>query len=624
MSLIFYVLLCGITYGQKATLSKAESLLSAGKWPEAIELFEEAVKNDEKNINLRYEYGKALLTFGDYKKSLLHLDFVYKTKSNHAKDLGFLRAKALHLNEKYAEAAAAFRLLKNEISPTQPEYRYIDRLIGQCRRAESMAKTPVNANIENLSINSQYSDFAPVIATDNSVIYFTSSRPGAVEDKLSKPPVYREDVYRSYINNGEYSSVENVGTPINSAELDASIGLSADGNTMYIYRSVGNQGDVYISQLTTKGWENPQALSQINTNYWEPSVCEAVGGKVLIYSSEKPGGMGGRDLYIAGLRGDGSWYSRNLGPEINTPYNEDAPFLHPDGRTLYFSSDGHSTIGGFDIFKSVLQNGGDWSKPENLGYPINSPADDIYFTLAADGITAYLSSTRQGGKGLKDVYKVTFSKQNKIANAPLAIPVFKGKVIDAENNNAIGQSQIIIIDNETQDTILSKVTPGNFILPLQTNRNYNISISAENYLFHSENILFNDTIPAEEQSVTIKLNKIKPGSKTTLRNVFFDFDKSTIRKESHVELDGLLKLLKENTTLKVGIYGHTDNKGGKDYNQKLSQERAESVVSYLIKNGISAQRLEAKGFGETQPITGNETPEDRQKNRRTELVILSN
>jgi outer membrane protein OmpA-like peptidoglycan-associated protein/tetratricopeptide (TPR) repeat protein len=623
MSLLLYVLLYGIVYGQKATLSKAESLLSAGKWPEAIEIFEEAVKNDEKNLSLRYEYGKALLTFGDYKKSLSHLDFVYKIKSNHAKDLGFLRAKALHLSGKHAEAAAAFRLLKNEISPTHPEYRYIDRLIGQCRRAESMAKTPQNASIENLSINCPYSDFAPVIATDNSVIYFTSSRPGAVEDKLSKPPVYREDVYRSFIINGEYSSAENVGTPINSAELDASIGLSADGNTLYIYRSIGSQGDVYISQLTAKGWENPQALSQINTNYWEPSVCEAVGGKVLIYSSEKPGGLGGRDLYIAGLRGDGSWYTRNLGPEINTPYNEDAPFLHPDGRTLYFSSDGHSTIGGFDIFKSVLQSDGSWSKPENLGIPINSPADDIYFTLAADGITAYLSSTRQGGKGLKDIYKAILSQQNNNAAAQLT-PLLKGRVVDAESNTLIDKSRIMIIDNETKDTIFSKKTPGNFILPLHTNRNYNISISAENYLFHSENIVINDTIYPENRSVTIKLSKIKPGSKTTLNNVFFDFDKSTLRKESYIELDGLAKLLRENPTLIVGIYGHTDNKGGKEYNQKLSQERAESVVNYLIKNGISAQRLEAKGFGETQPVAGNETSEDRQKNRRTELVILSN
>ncbi len=617
---VFFAHLC--VFGQKASLSKAESLLSAGNWPEAMETFERALKNDDKNLSLRYEYGKALLTFGDYKTALNHLDYVYKIKRNHAKDLGFLRAKALHLSEKFGEAAAAFRLLKNELSPTSVEYRHIDRLIGQCRRAETLKQNPIDVKIDNLPVNSQYSDFAPVISTDNSVLYFTSSRLGAVEDKMGKPPIYREDVYRSYINNGIYSTPENVGSPINTTELDASIGLSADGNTMYIYRSVGNQGDVFVSQLTAKGWEIPQPLNQINTNYWEPSVCEAVGGKVLIYVSEKPGGMGGRDLYIAGLRSDGSWYTRNLGPEVNTPYNEDAPFLHPDGRTLYFSSDGHSTMGGFDIFKTILQSDGSWSKPENLGYPVNSPGDDIYFALAADGITAYFSSTRQGGKGLKDIYVAQFPKQKETLSA--FIPVFKGVVVDAESNTTLEKTRITIVDNQTNDTILFKNTPGNFIHPLLTYRNYNISISAENYLFHSENFFFTDSIPAENQTVVIKLNKIRPGSKTTLNNVFFDFDKSTLRKESYVELDGLVKLLKENPAIKAGIYGHTDNKGGKEYNQKLSQERAESVVNYLIAKGISGLRLEAKGFGETQPIAPNETPEGRQKNRRTELVILSN
>ncbi|MCS7086364.1 MAG: OmpA family protein, partial [Bacteroidia bacterium] len=320
---------------------------------------------------------------------------------------------------------------------------------------------------------------------------------------------------------------------------------------------------------------------------------------------------------------DGGWASRNLGPEINTPFDEDAPFFHVDERTLFFSSNGHSTIGGFDVFKSLLLDDGGWSKPENLGYPVNTPADEIYFIMTADGSTAYLTSTRQGGKGLKDIYKLEFSKADVVVQKP--IPLFKGKIVDDETGETITETFVTVIDNLSKDTLLSKTTPGNFILPLLHDKSYNISIAAKDYLFHSENIIFSkDSFIVEEFVTTIRLKKIKPGSKVILNNIFFDFDKATLRKESFIELEALAKLLRENPYVKVGIYGHTDNTGSTEYNIKLSQERAESVVNYLISRGIPTHRLLAKGFGASQPIESNETSAGRSKNRRTELIILSN
>jgi outer membrane protein OmpA-like peptidoglycan-associated protein len=338
---------------------------------------------------------------------------------------------------------------------------------------------------------------------------------------------------------------------------------------------------------------------------------------------------------------------------VSTRFNDGPVYLHPDGKTMYFASEGHNSMGGYDIFMAKKEKSGYWGKPVNLGYPINTPYDDFFFAATANGKYAYIASNREGGKGGYDIYKVTFwgpEKSPALATqdyllASIAKPiqdpelagqvkvttsaeltVFKGKTIDALTKKPV-EATIEITDNKTGKVIekfTSNSASGKFLLSLNSGANYGIAVKADGYLFHSENF----DIPAGSAynmvNKTIELKNIKIGSKIALRNVFFDTGKSTLRSESNAELDRLVKLLKDVPGLKIELSGHTDNTGSAQGNIKLSQARAEAVMNYLVSKGISKSRLTAKGYGDAKPVATNDTSEGRQLNRRTEFEITGN
>jgi outer membrane protein OmpA-like peptidoglycan-associated protein len=322
----------------------------------------------------------------------------------------------------------------------------------------------------------------------------------------------------------------------------------------------------------------------------------------------------------------------------------------PDGKTLYFSSKGHNTMGGYDIFKTVLENG-IWSTPENIGYPINDADDDVFFVLSASGRRGYYAAAHKGGVGEKDIYMITFlgaekepllsTEDNLLASvtAPVKetsvkqaveikgpqITLLKGIITDAFTNKPL-EATIELIDNvknEVLATFKSNSATGKYLVSLPSGKNYGISVKADNYLFHSEN--FDLPANADYQEVTkdIALKNVSVGTKIVLKNIFFDFNKSTLRPESTAELERLIKLLNDVPNMRIEISGHTDNKGSAEYNQKLSESRSKSVVDYLVSKGVNSGRLEFKGYGLTQPIASNDTEEGRQENRRTEFKILS-
>ena len=284
-------------------------------------------------------------------------------------------------------------------------------------------------------------------------------------------------------------------------------------------------------------------------------------------------------------------------------------------------------MGGYDVFKSVHQSNGEWSKPINLGFPINTPDDDVYFVMSANGKHGYYSSAKDGGFGEKDIYRITFI-QNKTDNIKdtMRVTLLKGIVEDLNSKKPI-EATIEIVDNEKNNVVAtfnSNSVSGKYLVALPSGRNYGISVSAVGYLFYSENINLADTAMYQEFSRDITLGKITLGSKIILRNIFFDYAKATLRLESISELDRLKKLLVENSNLKVEISGHTDNLSSQKINLLLSEERAKAVVDYLVKNGISAQRLLYKGYGYSNPIDSNSTEVGRQNNRRVEFKIISN
>jgi outer membrane protein OmpA-like peptidoglycan-associated protein len=322
--------------------------------------------------------------------------------------------------------------------------------------------------------------------------------------------------------------------------------------------------------------------------------------------------------------------------------------MHPDGRTLYFSSEGHNSMGGYDLFKTVYENG-QWTKPENLGYPINTPDNDVYFVLSADGRHGYYASAKSGGEGEKDIYLITIlgpikpvmqnNEDNLIASIArptedvvvekkevkkVRLTILKGTVKDQATLEPL-EAQITIIDNEKNEVINKLNTngiTGKYLATLPSGKNYGIRVEKENYSFHSENFIIPPAQDYQEITKDILLQNLEVGTNIVLENIFFDFDKATLRDESQAELEKLLEFMENNSNIRVEISGHTDSYGSDDYNKDLSNRRAESVVNWLKKHGISETRLEYKGYGEEKPRATNDTEEGRQLNRRVEMTII--
>lgn len=476
------------------------------------------------------------------------------------------------------------------------------------------------------AINTPFSEYAPVISADGQMMVFTGRKP-VTEKEIKKGKQGMENVYVSYydVEKKKWEEAKHLSESINQPDRhNSAIALSNDGQTMLLYRDDENgNGDIYQSVLEGEQWSKPGKLPEpINSADHESSASIAPDGSTFYFVSNRKGGQGGRDIWICKKDKNGKWgKEKNLGTAINTPEDEEAVFIHPDGTTLYFSSKGHKSAGGYDIFKSILENG-KWAKPVNLGSPINTPDDDLYFVVTADGKIGYYASAKPGGIGEKDIYQIQ-PVEIKIDKGP-KLTLFKGIVMDKLTSAAL-ESDIEITDNEKNE-VLSKIksnsATGKFLISLPSGKNYGINVRKDGYLFYSDNVSIPDTSAYKEIIKTVQLEKINVGSKIVLKNIFYDFDKATLRPESMSELERLARLLNNNPAMKIELSSHTDNKGSDEYNVKLSQERAQSVVDYLITKNISKDRLEAKGYGKSQPIATNDTDEGRQLNRRTEFTIL--
>ncbi len=507
--------------------------------------------------------------------------------------------------------------------------KHIDRYIQMCRTGKELMEDSLYLVIENIgaNINTIYPDYVPVVSADESVLIFTSRRNTTTGGKIDVlDNHYYEDVYIAHkdSNTGKWGSPLNMGNHINNSLHDACIGLSPDGQKLFIYRSNSSKnssGDIYISRLEGTKWSEPVMMDKkINSPGWEPSATISADEKTIYFTSDRPGGFGGTDIYMIKFLGDTVWSEPiNMGATINTEFNEDAPYIHPDNVTLFFSSKGHRTIGGYDIFTTVFDVASTtWSTPENAGYPINTADDDIYFIWSADGTKGYFSSWRDDTYGEKDIYIIhrPEGKSNLL--------VMKGKVFDKETKKHLSAS-ITIIDKETGVSIgkfNSNSSNGKYVLTLPHGGNYSVSIEIDGYLTHTEDIKVPKKNPFFELRKDFYLNQLKVGSVLVFNNIFFDFDKALLRKDSDADLKKILDFLLQYPDFKVEISGHTDSKGNDRYNQRLSERRGAAVVKYMIKNGITKERLVAKGYGETKPVAPNETDEGRQFNRRTEMKIL--
>jgi outer membrane protein OmpA-like peptidoglycan-associated protein len=612
---------------------------------EALTLYLELYKSDTSNANMSYLVGNCYLRSSSGKaralpyleKATRSISLAYKENAPQERNAPLLAYKLLgdayHIHSKFDKAILSYTTYKSEMIKAKKKdaanFKEADRKIAMCFTAKELMARPVQVKIENMkkNLNSPYADYSPVLTADQTTMIFTSRRQESTGGKTYDGGKYYEDIYISTYRDSSWSAAENIGMPVNTEENEASVGLSPDGQEILIYKDDNGDGNIYSTTLDGDVWTAPVKLNQnINSKNWEPSAFISADGQSIYFSSNRPGGFGKRDLYVSEKTEKGEWGKAvNMGALINTPFDEDAPFIHPDGVTLFFSSNGHNTMGGFDIFYSTLSNDNKWLAPVNVGYPVNSPDDDIFYVVSADKKKAYYSSFKEGGYGEKDNYMITFLDDQK---APLVL--VKGQVKDTEGKVPVGVL-ITVTDNET-GKVAGVYNPnkktGQYLFVLKAGKNYNIAYEADGYLFYSEN----REVPKQTNYYAvyedIQLPPVTVGSKIILNNIFFDFDKSSLSKTSTVELKNILRFLNKYPKVIVEISGYTDSKGTAEYNQKLSAERAQVVVAYLTARGIHPSRMTPKGYGEQSPDAlnknkdGSDNPEGRQLNRRVELKII--
>lgn len=608
-----------------------------GDFNAAVKYYLKAQDFNPDNVELNILIGDCYLNGLDKTKSLHYFEHVLELTKSTTASFYLKLGRARHLNCYFDSAIDAYsEYKKRKTNLSDEESQKINKYITECRYGEELIMDTLDVEIVNLGndINTEYGEYNPMILTDGSRIIYTARRKyaGNPIDPLDKQPC--EDVWYSDLGkDGSWKKSKRFASPINTKGHDAISGISTDGQLMYIYKAVENEaGNIFYTKVKGERWTKPISMPKgINTKYHESKVSLSYDGKTLYLISKRPeNSIGGRDIFVSNLMKNGQWTEpENIGPVINTSYDEEGVFIHPDGRTLYFCSQGHNSMGGFDIFKSVKDKDENWSTPVNLGYPINTPGDEAFWSITADGYHAYISSVRSDGFGDYDLYEVIYPKREgieKVGKLESRLTLITGYVKDFNTLKPL-EADVEIVDNEKNESIAvvkSNELTGKFIVSLPSGKNYGLSVNKVGYMFHSENFNIKDSSKFNNIVKEILLQPMEVGTKVVLQNIFFDYDKATLRKESFLELDKIQKIMESNPNMIIEISGHTDNKGSFDYNEKLSRERAKSVVDYLIEHGVQKSRLSYKGYAFSQPISENDTEKGRQLNRRVEFKVLEN
>ena len=428
---------------------------------------------------------------------------------------------------------------------------------------------------------------------------------------------------------GKWQKRSNVGPPINTPANEGAQCISPDGQFLFytLCNSPSGMGrcDIYFSFKEGNKWSTPKNVGPpINSKYWDSQPSLSSDGNTLYFVSNRPGGKGEKDIWSSTLTKEGYWGAPvNLGDSINTEYSDMSPFIHPDNKTLYFASEGHPGMGKHDIFYARMKKDGTFGKPVNIGYPINTSSDEFSLIVNSKGNLAYYaSSNRKEGFGNLDLYSFDLYEKAR----PTLVTYVKGKVFDVDTKKML-DAKLELLDLETSKVvteIYSNAITGEYLVCLPANKNYAFNASRNGYLFYSENFsLINRKNPEEPFLMDIPLKPIKTGEKVVLKNIFFETGKYNLKDESRSELNKLGDFLIKNPKVKIEVSGHTDNVGDQKMNQTLSLNRAKSVYDFLITNGIAAERLTYKGFGETQPVDSNDAEKGRAANRRTEFKVIS-
>ena len=587
--------------------------------------FKEALSIDKNFYEAHMMLGDLLAKESKYKEASENYEAAIKIDSLFFKPVFFNLANAEMMSGNYSNALIHFNVYQAQEGMSAKNKIAAAKSIKSCEFAVNAMKNPVPFNPVSVGsgINTNDDEYWPSITADGQTLMFT--RQPNISNNPDFKGVVQEDFYISYFVNNVWQKAFNAGAPLNTIQNEGAQTLSSDGSYMYFTACNRPDGlgncDLYFSAFNNGKWSEPYNLgAPVNTNHWESTPSISADGKTLFFSSSRPGGYGGKDIWLTRLNDKNKWTEPvNLGSVINTEGDEMSPFIHFDGKTLYFASDGRVGMGGFDLFVSRMKDDSTWTEPQNLGYPINTFNDEMGLIIESGGQKAYYSSVRDKSRG-KDIFSFNLYE----AVRPNPVSYIKGKVYDKMTGRLL-KAEYELINLSTGKIIIKNVTDdtGNFLVCLPSGYNYGINVSKPGYLFYSENFMLEGIHTASKPYIKkIVLNPAIVGEKMQLSNVFYEIDSWQLKKESITELDNLVSLLSENSNLVMEIGGYTDSTGSEQYNMALSEKRALSVVNYLIKRGISSDRLKFKGYGNTSPLGDNVTSEGRKLNRRTEAKIV--
>lgn len=650
------LILVNATYSQTTESTKdnsfenkfynADAYIDDGNFQKAIEIYKELLQNVPDNSNLNFKIGYCYLHTAQEKteaiqylnKAVKNISKEYNTNSYKETkaplEAYFYLGKAYHYNNNFNKAIDIFNDFIEKLSEKDISLKEdVKHEIEACKNAIDLEKHPINMIVTNLgkNINSKYDEHSPVVSGDQTVLIYTSKRNDNTGNKLTTDGQYFEDIYASYKIGENWAPAQKISDSINTSGHEASIGLSFDANTLFIYKDDNGDGNIYSSNKEEIEWSIPKKLEfPINTKAKETHACLSFDGKTLYFTSDRKGGYGGLDIYRVKKLPNGQWSkAQNLGPRINTKYNEEGPYIHPDDVTLFFSSQGHKTMGGFDIFSSFLNEDGTWTEPENIGYPINTTDDDIFYIPTLDGRQAYYASHQSGSMGRDDIFIIDLPESS-VRNQTVITGFAMNK-----SGEIIRDAQITVTEDIT-GSLMGVYSPNNktgrYIIILPRGKKYNVTIEAPGYTTTTTDVV----VPKKSYEQTNEIVKLKPVELLKEyyinKTVLFGFDKhETNKKQTFIYtevLDVLSEYLINNTNTVIEISGFADATGPAEYNYNLSIRRAIFVKTYLLNKKVNSKSLIIKGCGEDNPIAKNNyvdgSPcfEGRKYNRRVEFKII--
>ena len=504
---------------------------------------------------------------------------------------------------------------------------YGQRMVKNLNFVRSQTNKTTSIVYHNLGpeVNSSFNEYFPSTNGDESTIYFTR------RDKQG------EDIWLSYAQDNNWSTAYKIDEPelenemryisINTHSNDGAHTISTNGRQL-LFTSCHRPApdglgscDIFISFKRGEEWGRPKMIPDVNTRGWESQPCLSADGKKLFFVSSREGGIGESDIYMSVRTQEGFSTPINLGAKVNSIGAEDRPFIHPDGQTLYFSSDAHPGYGGKDLYMSRWENG-EWQTPINLGDQINSIGDEISIFINILGDKAYIAKeNNENNRSDFDIYSFNLPKEFR----PKTVTYLKGIVSNAKTGQPLKAVIKLsdIAESKSISTLNSDEKSGDFLMTILADKEYGFHVIKEGYAIYSQNYSFSATDnQLTPEVLEIKLMPLEAGAKFELRNVFFETGKFDLKTTSYPELNYIVDILKNNPNLNILVGGHTDNVGNVANNLTLSENRAKSVMNYLIEKGIAADRLSAKGYGSSKSIHTNDREEGRAKNRRTEIEIL--